>query len=76
MLWKTRHEDRVECLHYKRYETIVSDHRPISAGFRVIAKSVDPTRYAQVRSDVERQWYQKEGDLMQRIANAFEELNW
>lgn len=51
----------------------MSDHRPISAAFKLTAKSIDPSAYAAIRAEVEKEWFQREGDLMQRIVDAFED---
>lgn len=43
-------------LHYRRYETTVSDHRPISAAFEVKIKSIVPDRRDAVARAVEAGW--------------------
>ncbi|KAJ7476908.1 Endonuclease/exonuclease/phosphatase [Mycena galericulata] len=40
VLWRTRVPDRVQQLHYRRYEANVSDHRPVSAAFKFTVKSI------------------------------------
>jgi len=39
-LYRVRDPSRVEVLNYRRYEANISDHRPVSAGFRVMIKSI------------------------------------
>lgn len=40
VLWRSREEGRVEVMGYRRWEVNVSDHRPVSAVFRVTVKKV------------------------------------
>ena len=40
VLWRSQIPGRVEQVHYRRWEANVSDHRPISAGFKMSVKSV------------------------------------
>jgi hypothetical protein len=47
----------VDCVEYRRYEPLVSDHRPISARFDMKVKSIDPDLYAQVRKQVADGWF-------------------
>ncbi|KAG8947913.1 hypothetical protein FRC03_000891 [Tulasnella sp. 419] len=55
---------RVEALHYQRYEVNVSDHRPVSGGFRVKVKSVVPSKRAVVKAQVEEEWKLVVGQLL------------
>lgn len=56
VLWRTNQLDKVQQLHYRRYESTVSDHRPISAGFEVRIKSIIPAQRAAVVHDAEAEW--------------------
>ena len=56
MLWRTNAADKVQQLHYRRYETTVSDHRPISAAFEIRIKSIVPDRRDAVLRAVESEW--------------------
>ena len=56
VLWRTNAADKVQQLHYRRYETTVSDHRPISAAFEIRIKSVVPDRRDAVLRTVEADW--------------------
>ena len=56
--------DRVHCEHYRRYEPNVSDHRPVSGGFRVEVKSVRRDAWTAVRAKVQEEWLQREGQLL------------
>ena len=40
VLWRSREVERVELMGYRRWEANVSDHRPVSAVFRVTIKRV------------------------------------
>ncbi|KAH0839417.1 Endonuclease/exonuclease/phosphatase [Lanmaoa asiatica] len=40
VLWRSRDEGRVALMEYRRWEVNVSDHRPVSAAFRVTVKRV------------------------------------
>ncbi|KAI0922136.1 hypothetical protein AcW2_006915 [Taiwanofungus camphoratus] len=71
VLWRSREPSRVEQLHYKRYEANVSDHRPISAGFRMTVKSVRHDARAQVKAEVEAIWTQHEETLLHAAQQFF-----
>ncbi|KAA1477496.1 DNase I-like protein [Dentipellis sp. KUC8613] len=64
VLWRAQDEQRVAQLHYQRYEADVSDHRPISAGFRVTVKSVRHDARAAAKADVERVWVEHQRHLL------------
>lgn len=70
ILYRTRDPERVQNLHYQRYEANVSDHRPISAAFRVTVKSVDHDVRAHVKSEVETLWLEQQLSLLSQ-ARAF-----
>ncbi|ORY35446.1 Endonuclease/exonuclease/phosphatase [Naematelia encephala] len=65
---------RIQCLNYQRYETTASDHKPISAGFKMTIKSVDNTKMAQVRKEVGAEWAKREAEVLDKMAVAFEKL--
>jgi hypothetical protein len=67
VLWKTRTDENVDCVEYRRYEAMVSDHRPVSAHFNLTIKEIDPDRYAKVRKQVADEWFQQEGALIDGI---------
>ncbi|RUS17772.1 hypothetical protein BC937DRAFT_89508 [Endogone sp. FLAS-F59071] len=46
----------VNCISYERFECRVSDHRPISAGFIVKVKTIDPRRKMDLKGKVEAGW--------------------
>lgn len=48
--------DKVVQTSYRRYETTVSDHRPISASFEIRIKSIVPDRRDAVLRTVEAEW--------------------
>ena len=56
VLWRTNQADKVQQLHYARYEATISDHRPISAGFEVRIKSVMQEQRRAVVKTVEAEW--------------------
>lgn len=64
ILYRSRQPDRVQLLHYRRYEANLSDHRPISAGFHVTVKSVRHDARARVKEDVEGLWLGQQQELL------------
>lgn len=70
ILYRTRAADRVQNLHYRRYEANVSDHRPISAAFQITVKSVDHDARDRVKGKVEGQWMEEQTRLLSE-ARAF-----
>ena len=70
VLWRARDPERVEQLHYKRYEPDVSDHRPISAAFRVLVKSIQHDARSKMKEEVQAQWSVREMELLVK-ARAF-----
>lgn len=56
ILYRCRDPQRVEVLHYRRYEVNISDHRPVSAGLAVRVKRVDHDARQAVVADVSAQW--------------------
>ena len=64
ILYHCREPSRIECLHYKRYEASISDHRPISGAFRATVKSIQHDIRARVRQKIEKRWYDYEQELL------------
>lgn len=64
VLWRSREPSRVEQLHYQRWEANVSDHRPISSGFRMTIKSIDPNSRALVKEQTVAAWEEYEKALL------------
>ena len=64
VLWRSMVPERVEQLHYRRWEANVSDHRPISAAFRIRVKSVNHELRARVKAEVGAQWKEAEAELL------------
>jgi hypothetical protein len=60
ILYRCRDPSRVEALHYRRYEANVSDHRPVSAAFRVTVKSIQHDARMVVKSEVQTLWQRRE----------------
>ncbi|CAK5264612.1 unnamed protein product [Mycena citricolor] len=56
VLWRTRSPNRVKQLHYQRYEASVSDHRPISAAFKVTVKTIHQDVRQKAKAETELQW--------------------
>ncbi|KAF8582023.1 DNase I-like protein [Ramaria rubella] len=71
ILYRCRDPSRVKTLHYKRYEANVSDHRPISAGFRVTVKSIQHERRAVVKMGVQNSWRERELGLLFQMQDFF-----
>lgn len=71
ILYRTRVADRVQNLHYRRYEADVSDHRPISAGFRITVKSVDHLARDQIKKVLEGQWLEQQMKLLSEAHTFF-----
>ncbi|KAF8681189.1 phosphatidylinositol dephosphorylation [Rhizoctonia solani] len=63
ILYRSR-GDRVQYEHYKRYEPNVSDHRPVSGGFRVKVKSVNRDAWNDVKARVEEEWQGRQDQLL------------
>jgi len=64
ILYRCRNVSRVQALHYRRYEANVSDHRPISAAFRVTVKSIRHDARAVVKAEVLTLWEQRQIQLL------------
>ncbi|SRR5258707_10786330 len=70
ILYRCRDPERVECLHYRRYEANISDHRPISGRFRITTKLVQPDLREAEKLVVEQEWRIREQGLL-REAHRF-----
>jgi hypothetical protein len=64
ILWRSREPSRVQQLCYRRWEANVSDHRPISGGFRMTVKSVKPEHRMQVKLETQAAWIEYEKMLL------------
>ena len=64
VLWRSREPSRVEQLNYRRWEANVSDHRPISAGFRLTVKSISPGNRQLVKTEAVAAWTEYEKVLL------------
>lgn len=64
VLWRSREPSRVEQLHYRRWEANVSDHRPISAGFLMTVKSINPQNRSHVKQETVAAWTEYEKALL------------
>jgi len=73
ILWKSRvvegaaaadDPDRVQQLHYKRYEANVSDHRPISAAFIVKVKKFDLKGREREKALLQARWLEQQEKLL------------
>ncbi|KAI6012385.1 Endonuclease/exonuclease/phosphatase [Pisolithus marmoratus] len=64
ILWRSRDPERVVQFNYQRYEANVSDHRPISAAFKVTIKSVRQDVRAREKVEVEKRWMEMEMVLL------------
>lgn len=73
VLWRARDPTRVEQLHYRRYEPDISDHRPITAAFRVLVKSVQHDARGSVKEEVQAQWAVRERQLLDSTRAFFVE---
>ena len=64
ILWRSRVADRVQQLHYKRYEAKVSDHRPISGAFTVKVKKIDYEAREKSKVLLQAQWLEQQEKLL------------
>lgn len=71
ILYRCRDASRVQTLHYRRYEANVSDHRPISAAFRVTVKSIRQDARAVVKAEVLTLWKQRENRLLSDVREFY-----
>ncbi|KAL6304112.1 DNase I-like protein [Sparassis latifolia] len=71
VLWRSRDPLRVEQLHYRRYEANISDHRPISAAFRMTVKSVHHDAREKIKAEIHGLWVHREQGLLQAAHQFF-----
>ena len=64
VLWRSQMPERVEQLFYRRWEANVSDHRPISSGFRMAVKSVKKDARERVKLEMAERWKSVERSLL------------
>ncbi|KAL7423420.1 hypothetical protein Q5752_001000 [Cryptotrichosporon argae] len=65
---------RVRATSYRRYETTVSDHKPVSAGLVVDIKRVDEQKRRIVRREVGLEWDAREKELLHTLGDAYAAL--
>jgi len=70
ILWRSRVANRVQQLHYKRYEANVSDHRPISAAFAITVKSYDYEAREKSKALLQARWLEQQEKLL-AVAREF-----
>ncbi|KAL0065255.1 hypothetical protein AAF712_007766 [Marasmius tenuissimus] len=70
VLWKAG-KGRVEQLQYRRWEVDVSDHRPISAAFKVTVKSVRQEVRQMVKQEIEFMWAEEEARIVKRLEDYY-----
>ncbi|KAF8959542.1 Endonuclease/exonuclease/phosphatase [Flammula alnicola] len=70
ILWRSRVPTRVRQLHYRRYETNVSDHRPISAAFSVTFKAFDKETREKAKAVLQAEWNEEQERLLAAL-NSF-----
>ncbi|KAF8341436.1 DNase I-like protein [Cantharellus anzutake] len=70
ILYRCRDPQRVQYLHYRRYEANISDHRPISGGFHITTRLVQPELRDTEKLIVEQEWRILEQELL-REAHRF-----
>ena len=61
-------------LHYRSYGTTVSDHKPISAAFRMKVKAVDPAMREVVRREVRAEWAKEEARILESMEKAYMDM--
>ena len=61
----------IQSLSYRRYEPTVSDHRPVSAGFNVTLKTIDPDKMRLVRGEVGKEWGMRESEMLEKMSQVF-----
>lgn len=64
VLWRSCNPNRVQQLHYQRYEANVSDHRPISAAFTITVKSVKHEVREMAKKEVQLMWMDEQIRLL------------
>ncbi|KAJ7886213.1 DNase I-like protein [Mycena olivaceomarginata] len=64
VLWRTRVPNRVQQLHYQRYEANVSDHRPVSAAFKFTVKSIRHEVRQKAKAEIQILWTKEQERLL------------
>ncbi|TFK28598.1 DNase I-like protein [Coprinopsis marcescibilis] len=64
VLWRSRVPNRMQQLHYQRYECNLSDHRPVSAAFTITIKHTQPEARARSKAIVEAAWVDEQKRLL------------
>lgn len=64
----------IECIDYRRYETIASDHKPVSAGFQIKVKAIDKLLMQEVKQEARADWAKQEAVLLERIMKALPDI--
>jgi len=72
VLWRSRVEERVVLMGYRRWEASVSDHRPVSAVFRVTVKRVAGEARERERRVLEGWWKRMEMALLADAKTFYE----
>jgi len=67
ILWRSRVADRVRQIHYRRYETNVSDHRPVSAAFSLTVKTFDNETREKTKAILQAEWVEEQKRLLQSM---------
>ncbi len=63
MLWRGQVQMKV----FKRFESTMSDHRPIGGAFIAPVKSIDPDKYAQVEHQAMLKWTEIRAEMLKNI---------
>ncbi len=71
ILWKSFIPTHVKSLHYQRYEVDVSDHRPVSAAFEVVIKSMNTEIQSEFKVDIQEQWIQEKRKLLEHAREFY-----
>ncbi|KAF7721499.1 hypothetical protein EC973_004548 [Apophysomyces ossiformis] len=61
-----RAPNTTQSLFYRRHEVQISDHRPISAGFEIVLKSINEAKRAEIAKQAQLEWLKKLSDMIQR----------
>ncbi|KIK55840.1 hypothetical protein GYMLUDRAFT_87502 [Collybiopsis luxurians FD-317 M1] len=73
VLWRSRVPSRVQQLKYERYEVNVSDHRPISAAFRITVKRIRHEVRQKKKAEVQIKWTGMQEMLLKEARRFFVE---
>ncbi|KAM6489314.1 DNase I-like protein [Amanita muscaria] len=71
VLWRSRDPSRVQQLHYRRYEANVSDHRPISAAFKITVKTIEHDVRMQALKHVRTLWEEEQAQMLAQARVAY-----